>query len=455
MRRPLMTYARWAPAAVFVLGAALRLYGLGEWSLWEDEETTIFFSYHPDRSFPTAFPTFFLILGLLFDYTGCSVLAGRLLSASFGIGSLALTYGIVRRFEGPRVALVALMAISVSPGHLFWSQSIRYYGLAYLIQLMAVWLLLEGNRRRRLWLVLSALVASAVAITCHRSAALLLPVLIAYEAWLAWRSKSRWHLAALAILVVPAVLALVVLRVEVYGTIDAGDSWRLALARDPLHVSTTGAFYFGAPALALAIIGAWREFPRPRHDETWLFGLLAVVPIAAQLGLTMLDTINVTYYYGLIAFAGLAVLAGYGAEAMLTWRPVVRRAAIAAAVVYYVVVLVAYYGPSYGDRPRWRDAAGYIAAHRGPDPEPVYATVPGVIAFYLGVPPDQTMGHPQVKDWPEVLPEADGAAWFVAERRLLTPADTLRLTSTCREAAQFASTMLVRDRTVVVYRCGA
>jgi predicted membrane-bound mannosyltransferase len=135
MRRPLMTYARWAPAAVFVLGAALRLYGLGEWSLWEDEETTIFFSYHPHRPFPNAFPTFFLILGHLFDYTGCSVLAGRLLSASFGIGSLALTYGIVRRFEEPRVALVALMAISVSPGHLFWSQSIRYYGLALAILL--------------------------------------------------------------------------------------------------------------------------------------------------------------------------------------------------------------------------------------------------------------------------------------------------------------------------------
>jgi hypothetical protein len=168
----------------------------------------------------------------------------------------------------------------------------------------------------------------------------------------------------------------------------------------------------------------------------------------------MLDTINVTYYYGLIAFAGLAVLAGYGAQTMLTWRPALRQAATAAVVVYYLMVLVAYYGPSYGDRPRWRDAAGYIAAHRGAHPEPIYATVPGVVAFYLGVPPDQTMGHPQVKGWPAVLPEADAAAWFVAERRVLTPADREQLASTCREAAQFASTMLVRDRTVVVYRCG-
>ncbi len=448
-----MTYARWAPAAVFVLGAALRLCGLDEWSLWEDEETTIFFSYHPHRFFPRAFPTYFLILRSLFDYTGCSVFAGRLLSASFGIASLALTYGIARRFSGPRVALVALLVVSVSPGHVFWSQSIRYYGLTYLVELTAAWLLLEGNRRQRLWLVLASLVAAVFAISCHRSAALLLPVLITYQGWLAIRFRSRWHVLALASLVLPVLFGFVYLRAEALNTLDAGDFWRLASARDPLHFLTAGAFYFGAPALALAVIGAWREIRRPRNDEAWFFSLLAVLPISALVALTMFDTINVTYYYGFISFAGLAVLAGYGSEMTWTWRPAVRHAAIAATVVYYVVVLGEYFGPSYGDRPRWRDAAHYIAAHRGSDPEPVYATVPGAIAFYLGVPPDKTMGHPQVKGWPKVWPEVT-AAWFVAERRLVTPADKQRLESACHEAAQFASTMLVRDRTVVVYRCG-
>jgi hypothetical protein len=449
-----MTPARWAPAAVFVLGAALRLYGLGEWSLWEDEETTIFFSYHPDRGFPRAFPTYFLILGHLFDHTGCSVLAGRLLSAFFGIASLALTYGIARRFEGPRVALVALLAVSLSPGHLFFSQSIRYYGLTYLVEVAAAWLLLEGNRRQRLWLLLLALVACAVAITCHRSAALLPLVFIAYQAWLAFRTRSLWHVMALATMALPGLVAAIYLRVGIYKTLVGGDEWRLVSARDPLHMLTALAFYFGAPALILVVIGAWREIRRPRHAETAFFGLLAVVPVLGLVGLTAFDTINVTYYYGLVAFAGLAVLAGYGAEVAATWRPAIRWAAGAAAVAYYVAVLGAYFGPSYGDRPRWRDAAEYIAAKGGAGVQPIYSTVPGTIAFYLGVPPDKTMGHPWVKPWPAAPPDEGVAAWLVAERRLLTPAEIQTLESRCREAAQFPSTMLVRDRTLVVYRCG-
>ena len=97
--------ARWRPVLLTVLIAvALRLYGLGEWSLWEDEETTIYFSYHTEKSFPRSFPTFFLLLGHTFRYTGCSVLVGRLLSAAIGVLSLFLIYGVARRFtssDGP------------------------------------------------------------------------------------------------------------------------------------------------------------------------------------------------------------------------------------------------------------------------------------------------------------------------------------------------------------------
>ena len=134
-------------AAVLLAATAMRLYGLGEWSLWEDEETTIFFSHHPERGFPTTFPVFFALLGWLYDITGVSVLAGRLLAAAFGVISLALTYLLARRFAGEGVALTAVVLVAVSPGHLFWSQSIRYYSLALCVQLASIWLLLEGTRR--------------------------------------------------------------------------------------------------------------------------------------------------------------------------------------------------------------------------------------------------------------------------------------------------------------------
>jgi len=175
----------------------MRLYGLGEWSLWEDEETTIFFSHHPDQRFPRIFPVFFVLLGWLYDVTGVSVLAGRLLAASFGILSLALTYAIARRFAGERVALVALVLVALSPGHLFWSQSIRYYGLALCLQLASIWLLLEGARRLMPVLSIASAATLALAVATHISALLLLPGQAAYLLWLAWsggvRPLSQFH----------------------------------------------------------------------------------------------------------------------------------------------------------------------------------------------------------------------------------------------------------------------
>ncbi len=308
--------ARWRPVLLTVLIAvALRLYGLGEWSLWEDEETTIYFSYHTEKSFPRSFPTFFLLLGHTFRYTGCSVLVGRLLSAAIGVLSLFLIYGVARRFTSPSVALTALIAVAISPGHLFWSQSIRYYGLVICLQTIAIWLFLEGIRRRHAFITACSLAAIALAMTVHVSAVLIVPVFAVYLVWVAWRRGLTTSTTIAIACLLAATLAVAFRQAPMFSAmLTSGTSYMLASARSPVHVLVTAGFYFGPPAIMLAALGAWRQ--RTAHsDEVCFFGLLAAMPVVMLLTLAALNVINVTYYYGLIALVGFAVLAGYGVEA--------------------------------------------------------------------------------------------------------------------------------------------
>jgi hypothetical protein len=447
---------RWLVAVVLVVGAAMRLYGLGEWSLWEDEETTIFFSHHPDRRFPRIFPIFFVLLGWLYNVTGVSVLAGRLLAATFGILSLALTYLVARRFAGDRVALAALVLVAVSPGHLFWSQSIRYYGLALCLQLASIWMLLEATRRLKPVLSIASTVTLALAVATHISALLLLPVQAAYLVWLSWSGGVRGRRGMTIAVAAASLAALALSRLNrTTNVMAASKAYVSSTGIDPVHLVMTGVLYFGLPAVALAVIGAWRV-KSARSPTAVFFVLLGLGLPAGLVALTFLKSINVTYYYGLVALVGASVLAGHGIDWVATRGRATITAVVLACAAFYVPVLAAYYGAAYGDRPRWRDAGPLIVQAQSSDPGlPVFAQVPGVIAFYLGVPPDQTMGHPSVTGWPPEGGVLGQRGLYVFEDRLLTGAPRQQLEQACTLLGRVDSRMLVRDRAVVVYLCGA
>jgi len=131
-------YPAWLPWAILLAAGALRLFRLGDWSLWFDEETSIYFALNPHKPFPRAFPLYFWVLGRVFEAAGVSVYSARLISALAGIATLWLAWRCIRRFAGDEVALPALVLLVLSPGHLFWSQSIRYYTLLLVFQIASV-----------------------------------------------------------------------------------------------------------------------------------------------------------------------------------------------------------------------------------------------------------------------------------------------------------------------------
>src|SRR5206468_2653892 len=104
----------WAVVGILALALFLRAYKVSEWSLWEDEDTSLHFSQRPDKPFPSFFPIFFYALNGLFRVTGVSVAAGRLLAGGVGVFGVWLLYVFARRWVSREAALLAAFLLALN-----------------------------------------------------------------------------------------------------------------------------------------------------------------------------------------------------------------------------------------------------------------------------------------------------------------------------------------------------
>ena len=447
------SYPSWVPWAIIAAAALVRLLHIGDWSMWEDEETSIFFALNPDRSFPRSFPLYFWLLGFLFDMTGVSILAARLLTASIGIGALWLVYRTTKRFCGDDVAVPALVLLSISIGHVFWSQSIRYYVLVLAFQMLSVHAFLSAVERPRLaswglsafWFLL--------ALASHATAALLLPVYGAFIGFLALRrTPSRTWLVALLML---AALGGLIASIWIGSFTDFAAAFSGPAPAPAMRVLERTILYGGVPAVALGLAAVALE--RRGGPRLVFFGLLAVVPVIELMAIGTLGFWWALWYHGLISLVGIAVVGGYG------WRMLAQRAprsivlgAGAAVAIPSLALLVVYHTVAYGDRPRWREAALAVKEHAraaGTGALVVAAHSPGVVAHYLGVPPGETMGYAGVKQWNRrgELPRGAGYAIVI---EVDIPVESRWLRAACEPIVSLPSRMIMRDRTVSAFWCG-
>jgi len=160
-----------------------------------------------------------------------------------------------------------------------------------------------------------------------------------------------------------------------------------------------------------------------------------------------------------VGFAVLAAISLVG----LAERGWSRLAAlgVALSLVYYSVMLGGYYSQMYGDRPRWEEAAHYVKAEADVRPDrqdnpAVYATVPGVVQFYLlglrGTDPNgyEVRGLPPKPSYPPVDEQ-----WYVVEADHVSAEYLTWLEENCVRKAQFEARTGPRDRTITVYHHAA
>jgi hypothetical protein len=453
---------RFALYALLVVGLAvvLRAVGLDTWSLWEDEEGSLTRAYEsPYWEFQRYFPIFFVTLKGYAELVGLSPGWLRAYPAAVGVLSIVLTMAGFRRWVGPRTAALAGLFLAVNLGHLFFSQSIRYYTLALAFQVLAlVWFYdgFESADWRKLGLSLAAFVLACLT---HFSAILLAPALVGYlMLMVALRERGggyRWTWYLVYGLVLGGLVVFFSMRMLWLAELIGG--WVIPAQRDPVHVGKTVVAYFGAPILGLGLLAPW--LARRLSRRTLLLLLTAgYVPVLELLVLAGLNKVNVAWYYGFIGMVPLAVLAAAALTGL--WDRGWRAAAVGLGVLavgYYAAFLGIYYTTGHGDRPRWADAAAVIHRETGawagkPDNPRVCSTVAGPVAFHLGVHPSQKEPTRFVQPFP-ADPAADPPAdWYVTEDRNVTPEAQAWLAAHCELRARFEAKTGPADRTVSVYK---
>ncbi len=138
---------------ILSLAAVLRLGRLGARSVWYDESFSLTLA---NRDLPTLLtgtayqhhpPLGYLLLDGWLRLFGDSVYAGRLLSVLFGVGFVAVVYGLARDMFGSRTALLAMLFGALAPFQIAYSQEVRHYSLEALLGGWLVWSFYNGWRR--------------------------------------------------------------------------------------------------------------------------------------------------------------------------------------------------------------------------------------------------------------------------------------------------------------------
>lgn len=171
--------------AIILLAILLRVYRLGEQSLWFDD----FIAFGPLRApdlqtylsvfraqFPEhgATPLYYSLQYFASRLIGMSPPLMRLLPITFGVLTVLLSYGFVRYLLSPtigerkarNVGLITSLCLALSPQHIWYSQELRCYGLVSLLVLMSLWSFMRGYRERRfVWWTVNIIVNALMPLT--------------------------------------------------------------------------------------------------------------------------------------------------------------------------------------------------------------------------------------------------------------------------------------------------
>jgi len=137
---------------ILLIALALRLYRLGEQSLWFDETHSWFQTTLPLRDCLkdiAPYPPLYYILLRPIALIGRSEFGLRFSSVAAGVLGVAIAYQAGRLLEGRRLGLLAALLCALNPFHLWYSQELRYYAAEYFLSTVILYLflrLLDGKR---------------------------------------------------------------------------------------------------------------------------------------------------------------------------------------------------------------------------------------------------------------------------------------------------------------------
>lgn len=395
-----------------VLGAGMRLYGLGTWSLWTDElysvrsALTIHTSparqpaYAPikwgieagggatDRVIPPhtrertadGYPP-------ADDWRAANINAFnmRIVPALIGIASIPLLTFFSVRLLGVGGAAVFGLLLALSPWHLFWSQASRFYAQQFLFYNLALIFYFTATQRGSTMRFVVAAVTLVVAFMTQPPALLIGAVFAGDFLWgLIRRQPPRIPVVGWLMLGVAAVAAAyLVFRFVASGGFD----YWASLDGHSAPTIVLGVIYRNHPiivaAAGLAALALCRRQPRlvPYLAMGAVLPALAMVVLALLPGFYSHTRYTFVVHYSWLALAAMGLVALY--EAVL---PRLGRIAavtpVALVMTPLLLSLFVYFTVGHGNRARWEEALMYVREHRQPN-EAVASEGRLIASYYL------------------------------------------------------------------------
>jgi len=367
--------------AALVLGL-LRFARLGEWSLWFDEVLT----WGDSHDFPDGLVNragYWLVRQTV-EWTGGepTEFSLRLLPAVAGYLAIPLVYWAVRPLAGSTRSGMAALLLAVSAWELQWSQTARFYTFVQLTSVAGAGVTIRGLLAGRWPAVVAGVLVAAGGIFFHLQGALVAVALLVAAA-----SSPPLHGAGARIFGRAA--ALTVLLPALVGAPWIFGAWsryqETKAVADPVSsmahfVLSTG--WYVTPALGAAALAAVLLMLRAGDLRGRLVLVVVLVGAGSLMCLSAAATVSAQYLFSFFPFIALLAAWPLG-DRKVGERPVLGVALVMALVLPQLAGSALYLTSERGQRPRWRDAAEFVAANRQ-EGEAVLSDPAAVVEFYLG-----------------------------------------------------------------------
>jgi len=416
--------SRWvhlaAVAGLTALAAALRLYKLGEWSFWIDEAIT-YFRARDLAELPVLRRSVSLVLThLALQNLGGAEWVARLPSVVAGVITVPVLYWIGRRLFGLQVGLIGAGLLALSPWHLYWSQSARFYTFLLLFHTLALFYFYRGLEEDRPAHLVASAAFLGLGILERPLALFLFPLVGLYLAVLflavlqrrGFQRPPGLRVRNLATFFVPALVLSFVLLAAFPAASNAAAREQLFrwVNSRPLWILAGAATYTGLPVVCLALAAMailFREKSRPGL----LFGLNAWVP---WIGIAAVASVQyAANRYVFMSLGSWLILGAWGLHRIVALLRD-RSRILAFAVVAVVVVAplsenTLYFLYQNGNRDDWKGAFELIQSQRLPG-DLVFTPDRDLAEYYMG------QGYTGFGQFDPAAVSASGRrAWFVED----------------------------------------
>jgi 4-amino-4-deoxy-L-arabinose transferase-like glycosyltransferase len=454
---------------VMVFAAAIRLWKLGAWSFWADEVFTVQDAQRLPNVF-TANPVIYMIVRFFIDTLGISEWSARLGPCIIGILSVPLIYWPAKKIINAKTGMIACVFLVIHPWHIFWSQNVRAYSLAFFLTSLSACLFYLALERDRVGLMFLALLLTILSIFSYLQAVLLLPALVAYVMLLMFiptnipRGLNEKNLitffgpfiVGLSLLFIPSV------RSYLYSGLGLSE-----LGRSPLYILFTLVYGLGVPISVAAFFGGIHSLIYVNRGGLFLI-CYAVIPLALLLVIS--PFLNLHGYYLFFTMPAYLILAAFCASELL--ESASRRSKALAAVVIFIVFIGSlsqtylYFMVENGGRPKWREALQSVKYRVDPD-DTLVISIPRIAEYYLvGPSPGSSTREIPVMQLENVIKQLGVMEnlwrgrkqdiWFVLDELSLSIWDPNRrfrewLYANCRLVEDFPVYARVADRTISIW----